>query len=146
MVQSVSAPSRSSLITGLHTGHTPIRGNQGVDEFYGYNCQRLAHHYFHYHLWHNTEKVMLKGNEGTAETEYSPYLIHSQATPPKQSQAKCCTFWARQHIQDQSSPFTGGLTRTRNLPTTTPPCSPRFALISEPRVQSFCLPSYISTI
>jgi arylsulfatase A-like enzyme len=25
----VSAPSRSSLITGLHTGHTPIRGNKG---------------------------------------------------------------------------------------------------------------------
>ena len=24
----VSAPSRSSLITGLHTGHTPIRGNK----------------------------------------------------------------------------------------------------------------------
>lgn len=50
-----------------------------MDEFYGYNCQRLAHHYFPYHLWHNTEKVMLKGNEGTAETEYSSYLIHSQA-------------------------------------------------------------------
>ncbi len=26
----VSAPSRSSLLTGLHTGHTPIRGNQEV--------------------------------------------------------------------------------------------------------------------
>ena len=26
----VSAPSRSSLITGLHTGHTPIRGNKEV--------------------------------------------------------------------------------------------------------------------
>lgn len=124
---SVSAPSRSSLITGLHTGHTPVRGNkelpvegqypipgdtynifrmmksqgyvtgvfgkwglgapategapenQGVDEFYGYNCQRLAHHYFPYHLWHNTDKVMLKGNEGTAENDYSPYLIHDQA-------------------------------------------------------------------
>lgn len=25
----VSAPSRSSLMTGLHTGHTPIRGNKG---------------------------------------------------------------------------------------------------------------------
>ena len=25
---SVSAPSRSSLITGLHTGHTPVRGNK----------------------------------------------------------------------------------------------------------------------
>ena len=24
----VSAPSRSSLITGLHTGHTPVRGNK----------------------------------------------------------------------------------------------------------------------
>ena len=124
---SVSAPSRSSLITGLHTGHTPVRGNkelptegqypipgdtynifrlmksqgyvtgvfgkwglgapategapeaQGVDEFYGYNCQRLAHHYFPYHLWHNTEKIMLPGNEGTSENDYSPYLIHGQA-------------------------------------------------------------------
>ncbi|MDR1865448.1 MAG: arylsulfatase [Bacteroidales bacterium] len=26
----VSAPSRSSLVTGLHTGHTPIRGNKGA--------------------------------------------------------------------------------------------------------------------
>lgn len=26
----VSAPSRSSLVTGLHTGHTPVRGNKGV--------------------------------------------------------------------------------------------------------------------
>lgn len=27
----VCAPSRSSLLTGLHTGHTPIRGNRGVE-------------------------------------------------------------------------------------------------------------------
>ncbi|NLD23414.1 MAG: sulfatase-like hydrolase/transferase, partial [Bacteroidales bacterium] len=26
----VSAPSRASLLTGLHTGHTPIRGNMEV--------------------------------------------------------------------------------------------------------------------
>ena len=26
---SVSAPSRCSLLTGMHTGHTPIRGNKG---------------------------------------------------------------------------------------------------------------------
>lgn len=124
---SVSAPSRSCLVTGLHTGHTPIRGNkeypvegqqplpedtytvfrlfrehgyatgvfgkwglgapqtvgapnaQGIDEFYGYNCQRLAHNYYPYHLWHNTEKVMLDGNRGTAEGEYAPYLIHKAA-------------------------------------------------------------------
>ena len=90
----VSAPSRSCLITGTHSGHTPIRGNremvpegqfplpegvqtifhdfreagyttgafgkwglgfigtsgdprtQGVDRFYGYNCQLLAHSYY----------------------------------------------------------------------------------------------------
>ncbi|MBS1564691.1 MAG: sulfatase-like hydrolase/transferase, partial [Bacteroidetes bacterium] len=26
----VCAPSRASLMTGLHTGHTPVRGNKGV--------------------------------------------------------------------------------------------------------------------
>lgn len=124
---SVSAPSRSCLVTGQHTGHTPIRGNkeypvegqqplpedtytifrmfkdhgyttgvfgkwglgapqtvgapnaQGVDEFYGYNCQRLAHSYYPYHLWHNTEKVMLEGNSGSGEGNYAPYLIHEAA-------------------------------------------------------------------
>jgi arylsulfatase A len=27
----VCAPSRSSLLTGQHTGHTPVRGNRGVE-------------------------------------------------------------------------------------------------------------------
>ncbi len=31
----VSAPSRASLMTGLHTGHTPIRGNKGENTPYG---------------------------------------------------------------------------------------------------------------
>lgn len=123
----VCAPSRSVLLTGLHTGHTPIRGNkewqpegqypmpdscytlaemlkkegyktaiygkwglgypgsegdpnmQGFDEFYGYNCQRLAHHYYPYHLWHNQDKIYLKGNAGTNEEEYAPELIHQEA-------------------------------------------------------------------
>jgi len=123
----VCAPSRSSLMTGLHTGHTPIRGNkewkpegqwpmpadtytiakmlkqegyvtgafgkwglgypgsegdpnnQGFDEFYGYNCQRIAHHYYPFHMWHNQEKVMLKGNEGKDRGIYGPEPIHQQA-------------------------------------------------------------------
>ena len=97
----VSAPSRSVLLTGLHTGHTQVRGNKemdeegqypltseaytlfdlfkskgyvtgvygkwglgypgsdgvpsrhGVDSFYGYNCQRLAHSYYPDYLWEN---------------------------------------------------------------------------------------------
>jgi arylsulfatase A-like enzyme len=124
---SVCAPSRSSLLTGLNTGHTPIRGNkewdpegqwpmpaatftlaemlkeagyetgafgkwglgypgssgdanmQGFDEFYGYNCQRMAHNYFPSHLWENQRKIMLAGNEGDKFGEYAPELIHQHA-------------------------------------------------------------------
>ena len=123
----VCAPSRSVIFTGLHTGHTPIRGNkevqpegqhpipaatetitkklksagyvtgafgkwglgapgsegdpnnQGVDEFYGYNCQRLAHHYYPYHLWHNQEKIILEENAGDARGVYAPKPIHEAA-------------------------------------------------------------------
>ena len=123
----VCAPSRSSLMTGLHTGHTPIRGNkewkpegqwplpaetytmaemlqdagyktgafgkwglgypgsegdpnnQGFDEFYGYNCQRIAHHYYPFHMWHNQEKVMLEGNEALGRGTYGPDPIHQMA-------------------------------------------------------------------
>ncbi|MCJ7820869.1 MAG: arylsulfatase [Bacteroidales bacterium] len=123
----VSAPSRSSLMTGLHTGHTPIRGNkgwepegnwplpadsytvgemlksrgyvtgafgkwglgyiesegdpnsQGIDEFYGYNCQSLAHNYYPDHLWHNHEKVVLPENDSSNTGAYSADLIHKAA-------------------------------------------------------------------
>jgi arylsulfatase A-like enzyme len=122
----VCAPSRSALMTGQHTGHTPIRGNkehqtegqaplpvtaitvaellkeagyatgafgkwglgypgsegdpnnQGFDEFFGYNCQRIAHHYYPWHLWHNQEKVVLTENEGSESGMYAPNLIHDK--------------------------------------------------------------------
>lgn len=123
----VSAPSRSSLMTGLHTGHTPIRGNkgwepegqwplpaasltipemlktkgyvtgafgkwglgyidtegdpnaQGIDEFYGYNCQSLAHNYYPDHLWHNHEKILIHENDSGKTGAYSADLIHKAA-------------------------------------------------------------------
>ena len=123
----VCAPSRSALLTGMHTGHTVVRGNkevqpegqypipadtytvaemlketgyktsvygkwglgfpgsegdpnmQGFDEFYGYNCQRLAHNYYPHHLWHNQEKIVLKGNEGKGQEIYAPDLIHEES-------------------------------------------------------------------
>ena len=126
----VSAPSRSCLITGTHSGHTAVRGNrelepegqyplpegsqtlfrdlkaagyttaafgkwglgyivstgdpqkQGVDRFYGYNCQLLAHSYYPDHLWDNSTRVELEDNcdavpygQGT----YSQDLIHGKA-------------------------------------------------------------------
>jgi arylsulfatase A len=123
----VSAPSRSCLMTGQHTGHTPIRGNkelkpegqwplpagsftvaellksrgyvtgafgkwglgfidtegdpnaQGFDEFYGYNCQALAHNYYPDHLWHNHDKILLSENDSSKTGAYSPDLIQKAA-------------------------------------------------------------------
>jgi arylsulfatase A len=125
---SVCAPSRSSLLTGQHTGHTYIRGNksvqpegqhpiadsvvtiaevlkkggystaafgkwglgpvgsegepnkQGFDQFFGYNCQSLAHRYYPNHLWDNTTKIVLEGNKNLLyNKEYAPDLIQKQA-------------------------------------------------------------------
>jgi len=123
---SVCAPSRASLMTGLHTGHTPIRGNyeikpegqlplpdsayiipemfkaagyktgvfgkwgmgypgsegdpvkQGVDQFYGYNCQRQSHNFFPDHLWDNLNRVEL-ANTPYSPQYYAPELIQKKA-------------------------------------------------------------------
>lgn len=122
----VCAPARSTFLTGLHTGHTAIRGNKtlqpegqvplpdsvitfpmllqkagyktgafgkwslgfittsgdpqkkGFDEFYGYNCQTLAHNYYPDHLWQNHNRVDLSGNL-RSDSAYSADLIHEQA-------------------------------------------------------------------
>ncbi|MCE5177978.1 MAG: arylsulfatase [Porphyromonadaceae bacterium] len=123
----VSAPSRASLMTGLHTGHTPVRGNremepegqyplpaetftlfhlfknagyatgafgkwglgqpgstgdpnnQGVDVFFGYNCQLLAHNYYPDHLWHNQTKIDLPENRKGQFGTYAQDLIQLKA-------------------------------------------------------------------
>ena len=127
----VSAPSRSCLITGTHSGHTAIRGNrelepegqfplpegaetlfhdfkaagyttgafgkwglgfvgstgdpqqQGVDSFYGFNCQLLAHSYYPDHLWDNAERIDLsdvnKNDPSYGTGAYAPDLIHAKA-------------------------------------------------------------------
>jgi arylsulfatase len=117
----VCAPSRAVLLTGLHTGHAYIRGNdemadrgdvwhdlslegqrplregtvtvarvlqeagyttgamgkwglggpgstgapnrQGFDRWYGYLGQRLAHNYYPVHLWRDSVKHVLDGND-----------------------------------------------------------------------------------
>ena len=122
----VCAPSRSSLMTGQHTGHTFIRGNkevqpegqhplpdsvftlpemlkqqgyhtgafgkwglgfpgsegdpnrQGFDEFVGYNCQRLAHHYYPRYLWDNQQQVAFEENAGFDKGRYAPDYIHER--------------------------------------------------------------------
>lgn len=112
-------------MTGLHTGHTPVRGNrtlandgqfpmpsmatlplllkqagyvtgafgkwglghpdagggpgnQGIDEFFGYNSQGLAHNYYIPALWHNNQRIPLPENEGDRRGTYTPQLIHEK--------------------------------------------------------------------
>jgi len=122
----VCAPARTTFLTGMHTGHTPVRGNKsfkpegqtplpasalslatvlqqhgyataafgkwglgyitttgdpnkkGFDEFFGYNCQSLAHNYYPDHLWNNHQRIDLPENE-KEKTVYSGDLIHQQA-------------------------------------------------------------------
>ncbi len=124
---SICAPSRSVLMTGLHSGHTRVRDNMGIvggvgdqkrvplepedftvaemlkevgyttgitgkwglgepdtmgvptrkgfDEWFGYLNQRNAHSYYPPFLWHNEEKVVLKGNQDGQENDYSHDMI-----------------------------------------------------------------------
>jgi arylsulfatase A len=122
----VCGPARCSFLTGLHTGHTVIRGNKpyapegqtplpdsvitlanllqqngyataafgkwglgfhqnsgdpnkkGFDQFYGYNCQSLAHDYYPLYLWNNHQQVDLSINK-QYDSIYSASLIHQQA-------------------------------------------------------------------
>ncbi len=39
---------------------------QGIDRFYGYNCQREAHNYYPAHLWDNDRRVRLNNPEFSA--------------------------------------------------------------------------------
>jgi len=52
--------------------------NQGFDRFFGYNCQRLGHHYYPYYLWDNDQQLMLDANAGKQKGTYAPNLIHDK--------------------------------------------------------------------
>ena len=50
----------------------------GFDRFYGYNCQRHAHHYYPYYLWDDDRRELLWGNFGMEMESYGPTLIHDE--------------------------------------------------------------------
>jgi len=51
---------------------------QGVDHFFGYNCQRLAHSYFPTYLHNNDQPILLPGNDGLGVGEtYAQELIQN---------------------------------------------------------------------
>ncbi len=54
--------------------------HQGFDQFYGYNCQALAHRYYPNHLWDNRNKVILEANQNLMYSKtYAPDLIQEKA-------------------------------------------------------------------
>lgn len=53
--------------------------NQGVDRFYGFNCQRIGHNYYPRELWDDHKQVSLSGNVDTKEEDYAPYFIQNKA-------------------------------------------------------------------
>lgn len=52
--------------------------NQGFDTFFGYNCQRMGHHYYPHHLWSNRDSIVLEANAGKDKGTYAPDLIHEK--------------------------------------------------------------------
>ncbi|MBC8872742.1 MAG: arylsulfatase [Planctomycetes bacterium] len=52
--------------------------NQGVDHFFGYNCQRHAHSYFPTYLYDDAQPIVLPGNDGqTVGETYAQELIQN---------------------------------------------------------------------
>ncbi|MEM9644738.1 MAG: arylsulfatase [Planctomycetota bacterium] len=52
--------------------------NQGVDHFFGYNCQRHAHSYFPTYLYDDEQPFLLPGNDGqTVGATYAQELIQN---------------------------------------------------------------------
>lgn len=65
---------------GIGSTGDPTR--QGVDRFFGFNCQLLAHSYYPDHLWDNDFRVELEDNRDDipyGEGTYAPDLIHEKA-------------------------------------------------------------------
>jgi arylsulfatase A-like enzyme len=69
--------------------------SQGIDEFFGFNCQSLAHNYYPDHLWHNREKVLLHENDSGKIGAYSARVIHDSALKfiEKNSKKPFCLFY-----------------------------------------------------
>ncbi|MCA9131045.1 MAG: arylsulfatase [Planctomycetales bacterium] len=64
--------------------------NQGVDHFFGYNCQRHAHSYFPTYLYDDAKPFLLPGNDGqTVGKTYAQELIQQDMLN-----------WVRGHAQE----------------------------------------------
>lgn len=67
-----------------HPGSDSTPEKMGFDDFFGYNCQRMAHEYYPEYLWRNHEKVMLNGKAYSHDLmakEALDFIRRNQAKP-----------------------------------------------------------------
>jgi arylsulfatase A-like enzyme len=46
--------------------------NQGIDRFFGYNCQRIAHNFYPTYLWDNDKRISLTNEDFSAYAKLKP--------------------------------------------------------------------------
>jgi arylsulfatase A-like enzyme len=59
-------------------GSTGAPDQKGIDEFFGYNCQSVAHSYYPAYLWHNKVKVTLNETPIPGHTEQVDGEVQSE--------------------------------------------------------------------
>lgn len=59
------------------TASEPLK--MGFDRFFGYNCQRHAHHYYPYYLWDDNQRMLLWNNFGLETGDYATHFIQKEA-------------------------------------------------------------------
>ncbi|MCA9249327.1 MAG: sulfatase-like hydrolase/transferase, partial [Planctomycetales bacterium] len=60
----------------FHTTGSPFQN--GIDHFYGYNCQRHAHSYFPPYLYNDDQRFAIPENAGGKKAVYAQELIHRE--------------------------------------------------------------------
>jgi arylsulfatase A len=60
----------------LDTTGSPLKN--GIDRFYGYNCQRHAHSFFPTYLYDNDKRIEIPENQGGKKAVYAQELIQKE--------------------------------------------------------------------
>ncbi|ADG67330.1 sulfatase [Planctopirus limnophila DSM 3776] len=85
-------------------GSTGEPNRQGFDEFFGYNCQALAHSYFPKALWKNAESIVnnekpVPGHKKQPEGEVTMEAYQGENYAPRLIMAEALSFIDRHHQQ-----------------------------------------------
>jgi len=78
-------------------GSTGEPARQGIDHFFGYNCQAVAHSYYPPHLWRNSEKIPLNQPAIPGHLPRQP----NAGAPRVEGEIVAADFIGRHHAPDE---------------------------------------------